>query len=47
MAAFALYAVLLLENRKKLPVEGNEDEAAKLAFQDLTDKENPYFQYVL
>jgi len=43
----ALYIVLKLENRKKKPVEADEAESAKLAFQDLTDKENPYFRYVL
>ena len=46
-AAVALYFVLRRENSKKLPIEGNEEEAAKMAFQDLTDKENPYFRYVL
>jgi len=46
-AAISLYAVLYRENQRKLPIEGNEEEAAKLAFQDLTDKENPYFRYVL
>jgi len=44
----ALYIVLWRANKAKEalgPVD--EDEKAKLAFQDLTDKENPYFRYVL
>ena len=27
--------------------ENDMGERAKLAFQDLTDKENPYFRYVM
>ena len=42
-----LYFVLRSENAKKLAVTADEDESAKLAFQDLTDKENPYFRYTL
>ena len=44
----ALYFVLRRANKAKEalgPVD--ETEKAKLAFQDLTDKENPYFRYVL
>ena len=44
----ALYIVLKRANKAKealVPVD--EVEKAKLAFQDLTDKENPYFRYVL
>ncbi|KAB5542477.1 major facilitator superfamily domain-containing protein [Coniochaeta sp. 2T2.1] len=44
----ALYYVLWRANKAKEalgPVD--ESEKAKLAFQDLTDKENPYFRYVL
>jgi hypothetical protein len=37
-----------MENRKKESAnEDNEVEKAKLAFQDLTDKANPYFKYQL
>jgi MFS family permease len=46
-AAVALYIVLARENRKKDAVPMNEEERDKLAFMDLTDKENPYFRYVL
>ncbi|KAI4593377.1 hypothetical protein KJ359_009908 [Pestalotiopsis sp. 9143b] len=48
VAATALYFVLRRENRKKVSGhEDNEVEKAKLAFQDLTDKVNPYFRYQL
>lgn len=48
VAATALYFVLRSENRKKMAThEDNEVEKAKLAFQDLTDKVNPYFRYQL
>ncbi|SPQ26862.1 98ac46a9-53b3-4fc8-b764-45c418df2c43 [Thermothielavioides terrestris] len=48
IASATLYAVLAAANRKK-KAAGQEDEAerAKLAFQDLTDMQNPYFRYVL
>ncbi|KAF1809506.1 MFS general substrate transporter [Eremomyces bilateralis CBS 781.70] len=46
-ASVALYFVLSSENRKRDAVVGSEEERANLAFQDLTDKENPYFRYVL
>ncbi|KAL2119764.1 hypothetical protein VTJ04DRAFT_6725 [Mycothermus thermophilus] len=47
-AAITLYFLLAAANRKK-EAAGPVDEAeqAKLAFQDLTDMENPYFRYVL
>ncbi|KAJ4328321.1 hypothetical protein N0V84_001192 [Fusarium piperis] len=45
-ASTALYFVLRNENKKRDAVPGDEAERAKLAFQDLTDKENPYFRYV-
>lgn len=47
VASAALYFVLWSENkrRERLPVD--EAERDKLAFMDLTDKENPYFRYVL
>jgi hypothetical protein len=34
-------------NKKKSTMPEDEAERAKLAFQDLTDMENPYFRYVL
>ncbi|CAM1509027.1 Fc.00g027660.m01.CDS01 [Cosmosporella sp. VM-42] len=45
-SSIALYFVLRNENRKKDALPEDETERAKLAFQDLTDKENPYFRYV-
>lgn len=47
LASIALYFVLRRENAKKEAIEVDETEKAKLAFQDLTDKENPYFRYVM
>ncbi|ETS73676.1 hypothetical protein PFICI_14622 [Pestalotiopsis fici W106-1] len=48
VSSIALYFVLRMENRKKeAGHEDNEIEKAKLAFQDLTDKANPYFRYQL
>lgn len=48
VASIVLYFVLRMENRKKESAnEDNEVEKAKLAFQDLTDKANPYFKYQL
>ena len=47
-SSVALYIVLKRASKAKEalgPVD--EVEKAKLAFQDLTDKENPYFRYVL
>ncbi|KAL7805437.1 major facilitator superfamily domain-containing protein [Trichoderma aethiopicum] len=46
LASITLYFVLRAENKKKMAVPEDEAERAKLAFQDLTDKENPYFRYV-
>ncbi|EFY99946.2 allantoate permease [Metarhizium robertsii ARSEF 23] len=46
LAAAALYLVLFRANKKKMAVPEDETERAKLAFQDLTDKQNPYFRYV-
>jgi hypothetical protein len=39
--------VLWRENKKRDGLEVDEAERDKLAFMDLTDKENPYFRYVL
>lgn len=46
LASLTLYAVLRNENKKRDQIPVDETERAKLAFQDLTDKENPYFRYV-
>ncbi|KAK4100554.1 MFS general substrate transporter [Parathielavia hyrcaniae] len=46
-ASATLYVILLAANKKKAAVPEDEAERAKLAFQDLTDLENPYFRYVL
>lgn len=46
-AAVALYIVLWRENKKRDAVSIDVDERDRLAFMDLTDKENPYFRYVL
>lgn len=46
VAALALYLVLRRDNRARSALPIDETERAKLAFQDLTDKENPYFRYV-
>jgi hypothetical protein len=44
----ALYVVLWRANKAKDALgPTDETEKEKLAFQDLTDKENPYFRYVL
>lgn len=45
--AAALYIVLRRANKEKSRVPEDETERAKLAFQDLTDIQNPYFRYVL
>ncbi|KAK1724908.1 hypothetical protein CaCOL14_001855 [Colletotrichum acutatum] len=46
LASGALYYVLRKENKRRDALPVDEEERAKLAFQDLTDKENPYFRYV-
>ncbi|KAK2012544.1 major facilitator superfamily transporter [Colletotrichum eremochloae] len=46
LAAAALYRILRAENRRRDALPVDEEERAKMAFQDLTDKENPYFRYV-
>ncbi|KAF2461991.1 major facilitator superfamily domain-containing protein [Lineolata rhizophorae] len=49
LASVALYYVMWAENRRRdraMPVI-DEEERDKLAFSDLTDKQNPYFRYVL
>jgi MFS transporter, ACS family, DAL5 transporter family protein len=47
VASATLYIVLAAANKRKAEIAEDETERAKLAFQDLTDKENPYFRYVL
>jgi len=46
-ASATLYIVLAAANKTKAKTTEDEVQRAKLAFQDLTDKENPYFRYVL
>lgn len=46
LASIALWAVLKRSNRQKEKNHRNDaNERAKLAFQDLTDKQNPFFVY--
>ncbi len=47
LSATALYIVLGRENRRRETLELNDVDRDKSAFQDLTDKENPYFKYML
>ena len=47
VSATALYFVLWRENKKREAIEVDERERDRLAFKDLTDKQNPYFRYVL
>jgi hypothetical protein len=42
-----LYFILARENKKRAAMDLNDVDRDKMAFQDLTDKENPYFKYVL
>ncbi|PSN74574.1 hypothetical protein BS50DRAFT_567387 [Corynespora cassiicola Philippines] len=46
-ASVALYYVLWRENKKRSSITVDEEERDRLAFLDLTDKENKYFRYVL
>ncbi|KAL7655581.1 hypothetical protein ACMYSQ_007522 [Aspergillus niger] len=46
-AAVALYVLLWRENRRRDAMDLDESQRDKLAFQDLTDKQNPFFRYVL
>ncbi|KAJ5919296.1 hypothetical protein N7466_010239 [Penicillium verhagenii] len=46
-AAVALYFVLWRENKARDNMELDEVLRDKIAFDDLTDKENPFFRYVL
>ena len=46
-AASALYVVLWRENRSRSMLELDEVQRDKIAFDDLTDKQNPFFRYAL
>lgn len=46
-ASIALYVVLRRQNKRKESHSVDEEERDRFAFKDLTDKENPYFRYVL
>ena len=45
--ATILYLVLRTENKRRESLGLDDDGRDRMAFQDLTDKENPYFRYVL
>ncbi|KAI8948606.1 putative MFS transporter [Xylaria longipes] len=47
LAASTLYVILRRENRRRERLGLDERERGRVAFKDLTDKENPYFRYVL
>jgi hypothetical protein len=47
VASVALYIVLWRENKKRVALPVDEVERDRLAFRDLTDKQNMYFRYVL
>lgn len=46
-SSILLYIVLYRENKRRAALPVNEEERDEFAFQDLTDRENPYFRYVL
>lgn len=46
-AAVVLYLVLQRENRIRETLELDEEQRDKIAFHDLTDKQNPFFRYAL
>lgn len=46
-ASVALYVVLWREMSKRKDQPENDEERDRLAFLDLTDKQNAYFRYVL
>jgi hypothetical protein len=47
VSASALYFGLARENKKRATLQLNDVDRDKFAFQDLTDKENNYFMYML
>ncbi|KAL5905946.1 hypothetical protein ACKVV7_010339 [Pyricularia oryzae] len=46
-SASALYFVLRRENKMRAQLPEDQEERDRLAFKDLTDKENKYFRYVM
>lgn len=46
-AAVVLYLVLRRENRIRETLELDAEQRDKIAFNDLTDKQNPFFRYAL
>lgn len=44
--AVLLYVLLMFENRRRKGLALDEKEAERVAFEDLTDKENLHFRYV-
>ncbi|KAJ9311979.1 hypothetical protein DTO271D3_7826 [Paecilomyces variotii] len=47
IAALILYFVLWRANKQKERLDVDENSRDRIAFHDLTDKENPFFRYVL
>lgn len=47
LSAAALYVVLHRENKRREVLHLDEKEGARIAFKDLTDKQNLHFRYVL
>lgn len=45
--AVVLYFVIRRENARRDLLQLNEEDRDRFAFMDLTDKQNPYFRYVL
>jgi hypothetical protein len=45
--ASVLYFILHRENKRRDALDLDESERDRLAFKDLTDKQNSYFRYVL
>lgn len=47
LSSATLYIIMYRENRRRDQLGLDESEKTRLAFKDLTDKQNPYFRYVL
>lgn len=47
ICASALYIILRRENKRRESLTLDSLEGDRLAFKDLTDKENPFFRYAL
>lgn len=45
-SASLLYVLCSRENKRRESLALTESERVRLGFEDLTDKENPYFRYV-